>query len=435
MKVKSFLKKWWVIGRLLKEGVSFTFNELKSNKFRTFLSLISVSIGIFTIIAILTAIDTLDKGIRQVFEDFNTSMVSVSRWPMGQEDDEGNQIMSMGNIEYKWWDYLKRPNITYDDYKFLNNNLHSAKQIVYSASGWGGAKYGRNSISSVSINYVTEGYNEIYNTKIERGRDFSTTDFNSSGSLTIIGKELANNLFGEEDPIGKYIKLAGHTFLVCGVLEEKGKGMFDANQTDDIAFVPYMAAKVIFNFREIDGEIDIIPKDGISNDDLNSEIKTVLRNYRRLRPDEKLNFSVNSINLLEDIIGQVIKSVTNVGWIIAIFSLLIGGFGIANIMFVSVKERTKIIGIEKALGAKKYFILIQFLTEAVILAVAGATVGILLVELIILIVPFPDNYQVGLSLQNVLIGVVIASVIGVLSGIIPAWQAANLDPVEAINSK
>ena len=433
----NFLKKIRVVLRQLNEGLVFTFNELKTNKFRTFLSLLSVSIGIFTIIAILTAVDTLEKGVRQSFESVNTNQVTVSKWPISPEDENGNQSVegASGAVEYRWWEYMRRPNITYDDYKFLKNSLTTAEAVIYNAVNSATAKKGRKSINSVTTNMVTDGYEKSQNIKISSGRNMVASEIESGAAVAVIGNEVAQTLFDGEDPIGQTFTLKGHILVVVGVLEREGESLFDSMSDDAQIYIPYHRGQIIFSVRESDGDIHAIAKENCTNEDLEEEIKLLLRNYRRLSPTDKLNFSVNQYNLLEDLIKTVISSLSTVGWIIAAFSLLIGGFGIANIKFVYVKERTRIIGIQKALGAKKYFIMVQFLTEAVIMAIVGAVLGLLLVAFLIWIIPFPPTYPVSLSLYNIFLGIAVASVIGILSGAIPAYRAANLNPVDAINSK
>ncbi len=436
MAKENIIQRGRVITRQLNEGIMFTLNELKSNKFRTFLSLLSVSIGIFTIVAILTAVDTLEKGVRKSFESYNTNSVYVSKWPMGPEDEDGNLNLTNGG-EYRWWDYRKRPVISYEEYKFLKENLTTAEAVTYETYAQGTAKFGRKSLSYTSVHLVTEGYNKVNTFNIAQGRDISVNELNSASSVAIVGHSVAETLFSGENAVGKVFNLNGYSVTIIGVLEMEGSGglVQIGDSKDNTIYIPFLFGKQVFSMRDTDGDIIATSAAGYTNNDLASEIKLVLRNYRRLKPTEKLNFSVNLVNVLDDVLDNVISSLTGVGWIIAIFSLLIGGFGIANIMFVSVKERTKIIGIQKALGAKKYFIMIQFLTEAVILAIAGALAGLFVVWLLTLIIPVPPTYDVSLSLSNIFLAIIVASVIGILSGALPAYTAANLNPVDAINSK
>ncbi|MBR3303312.1 MAG: ABC transporter permease [Bacteroidales bacterium] len=419
----------------LKEGISFTINELKGNKFRTFLSLLGVSFGIFTIVAIFTAIDALRSNVMRGFESLSSNMIQVSKWPMGLEDEDGNISLVTENFEYRWWDYMKRPNITYEDYKYLKENSQKAKALLYISFGNANMKYGRNSISSATVLCSTEGLGDVMNLELESGRLITLSEYESAAPVVLLGNNIAETLFDGEDAIGKIVKLKGADYSVVGVFAKQGESLLNMVQTDGVALIPFLNGRQFFNMRDTDGELDVVGKEGVPTQELAQEIKQLLRQFRRLRPGEKYNFSINELSAVEGLVENIIGVINNVGWIIAAFSLLIGGFGIANIMFVSVKERTNIIGIQKALGAKRYFIMTQFLTEAVFLAVAGALVGIALIAFIIWIAPIPAEYQVALSFSNTLKGILIASVIGVLSGILPAWSAARLNPVDAINSK
>ena len=435
MAKENILQKGRVIARQLNEGIVFTFNELKTNKFRTFLSLLSVSIGIFTIVAILTAVETLEKRVKKSFESFNTNTVYVSKWPMAPEDDNGNVDLMGG--EYRWWDYMKRPMISFEEYRFLKENTTTASVITYMTYANGTAKFGRKSLSSLSVYLVTEGYNVPNNINIAYGRDISVNELNSASAVAVVGNSVAESLFNGEDAVGKVFNLNGYSVAIVGVIEMEGTdSFFQIGDSKDVSvYIPFGFGKQIFSLRDTDGDILAVAAPGHTNDELAAEMRLVLRNYRRLKPTEKQNFSLNQVNALEGLLDNLISSLTGVGWIIALFSLLIGGFGIANIMFVSVKERTKIIGIQKALGAKRYFIMIQFLTEAVLMAVAGALVGLLIVGILILVIPVPPSYDITLSFSNILLAITVASVIGILSGALPAYSAANLNPVDAINSK
>ncbi len=439
---KSLIKKGRVVLIQLKEGISFTWNELKTNKFRTFLSLLGVSIGIFTIVAIFTAIDALKSNVKKGFESLSSNQIQVSKWPMMPEDEDGNPITRAegnsqgGMVEYRWWDYMRRPDITINDYKFLKANSKLAEDFLFSYSAnQKTLKYARNSADNVSVMCVTDGLDKIMNIPIDRGRMITKNEFDAGSFVCILGCDIAASLFQDEDPVGKTIKIKGYPLTVVGVTQKQGGSMIDLFETDKIAFTTYLAGKSIFNFRDPDGELDAVPKEGVSPEQLTQELVQLMRQCRRIRPGQKNNFSINQFSTLEGMIDQILGIIRTVGWIIAAFSLLIGGFGIANIMFVSVKERTKIIGIQKALGAKRYFIMTQFLAEAIILAVAGAVAGILLIAIILWIVPIPAEYDVHLTFANILSGVAIASVIGILSGLLPAWTAARLNPVDAINSK
>ena len=434
---KSLIKKGRVVLIQLKEGITFTWNELKNNKFRTFLSLLGVSIGIFTIVAIFTAVDALKSNVKKGFESFSNNLVQISKWPMTPEDEDGNPLTDQAsmNMEYRWWDYMKRPDITYNHFKFLKANSKLAEDFLFAYGASTRVKYGRNTSGEVNVSCTTSAFEKMLKINIDRGRMITRAEFDEGSLVAIIGNAVASSLFQEEDPIGKMIKIKGYSVTVVGVIEKQGGSITNFTDTDNAVYIPYLAGKMVFGLREPDGELDAIPKEGVTSQELSQELRQLMRQARRIRPGQKNDFSINEFATLTDMLDKILGIIKTVGWIIAAFSLLIGGFGIANIMFVSVKERTKIIGIQKALGAKRYFIMTQFLAEALILAVAGALAGILLIAIILWIAPIPAEYDVHLTFGNILSGVAIASVIGILSGILPAWSAARLNPVDAINSK
>lgn len=438
MEKRNLLQKSIAVFRLLKEGVSFAWNELKSNKFRSSLSLLGVSIGIFCIVAVFTAIDALKNNVQKSFSKISNSTVMVTKWPpFGPEDENGNELSSseMATAEYAWWDYMRRPDVNFDDYRFLKQNCPSASAVTYLPEFRALVQRGRKKINDCGVGCAAGEFSRIVNLGLSDGRFPSETESEKGSPVALIGYEIAQELFPGENPLNKTIKLNGHMFVVQGVFEKQGESIVNVVNTDDYIYIPYASGKALVSMDDMSGNVFLLPKAGVDKDDFKSEVRSLMRIGRRLRPIDKNNFSVASMSAFGDIIKKILGSINKVGWILAAFSLLIGGFGIANIMFVSVKERTKIIGIEKALGAKKYLILTQFLTEAVFLAVAGAAVGILLIALILFVAPIPPEYEVTLSVGNIISGVLIASIIGIASGMLPAWSAANLNPVDAINSK
>ena len=419
--------------KLYRESVAFAFSQLQGDRFRTFLSLLGVSIGIFSIVAIFTAIDALKENVKKGFESMSPDVVMVSQWPMMGEDEEGNADVTS---VFKWWEYMRRPKTSYDDYRYLKANSQLGEDFSFSIYTSTTVRYGRKSINRATVECITHDYNKILSMEMGQGRYFTPDEDSHGTSVAVIGHSIAQELFGEEGaPLGEKIKIGPTVATVVGVIKKQGESMVSLGDVDNSVFVPLNFGRYMVNPRRADNSIYLRPAPGVSQEDLIGELRLLMRSHRRLAPGEKNNFSINTMTFLSDSVQQVFSMISAVGWIIAGFSLLIGGFGIANIMFVSVKERTNIIGIQKALGAKKYVILVQFLVEAVVLAIAGGVVGILLVLLVVLLLPAADGFTFSLSIANVLKGVAIASVIGVLSGILPAWKGASLNPVDAINSK
>lgn len=435
MAIGKIYKRSVIIAKLLTESISFAFSQLRSDKLRTFLSLFGVSIGIFSIVAIFTAIDSFKGVIMEGLKTFGSDAVIIQRLPMASgEDEDGNATMEVDEDGFKWWEYLKRPAVTAEDYAFLKENTRYSGAISFMVQLSAEVKYQRNSISGCEISCVASDWEKMTKVELSAGRYFSAEELSRGGNVAVIGSEVADELFGEGDPVGKRIKIGAKDAYVIGKFKEQGDEL-SLVDTDNSIFVPLNFGKYMMNLREKNGVIVAKPAEKVSETDFQDELRNLMRSRRRLRPGDKNDFSVNKMTFLLSFVQNIFSSLNMAGWVIAGFSLLIGGFGIANIMFVSVKERTNMIGIQKALGAKKYVILTQFLTEAAFLAITGGLIGILMVWLVVLAVPEDIGLTMRLSLSNILSGVAIASVIGVLAGFIPARIGAGLNPVDAINSK
>jgi putative ABC transport system permease protein len=410
--------------KLLNESFSFAFSSVRTNKLRTFLSLLGVSIGIFAIISVFTMVDALEKNIRDDVEALGSNVVYIDKWPW---TDEGGV--------YKWWEFRQRPGIEYKDYLYIKANSKLAEETALITGFNREVKYKNNTVSRTPVHGVTYEWNDVYYTDIEFGRYFTMMEANSGANVAVIGSKLAEDLFEDEDPLGKIIKVDGHKTRVIGVAKRKGESMVNMTDTDNLVMLPMNYARNMMSLRRADPSIAVKAKHGVDKDDLKGELRMMMRMLRRLSPSQKDNFSLNEISLLEGQLASIFGMLNIVGMLIGGFSILIGGFGIANIMFVSVKERTNIIGIQKALGAKKYFILTQFLFEATLLAVVGGMVGLAIVYALSALVSGGLGFAITLTFANIMRGIVISGTIGIVSGFIPAYTAARLNPVEAINSK
>ncbi|MCL2727193.1 MAG: ABC transporter permease [Bacteroidales bacterium] len=412
--------------KLLGESFGFAMSSVRADKTRAFLSLLGVTIGIFSIVAVFTAIESLEGNVQRSLSAMGSDIVYIQQWPWALEE---------GETEYKWWEYRQRPTNTYEEFLNLQQNCTSAESVALALGFNKEVKYGRNSISSVTIQGVTADWSAVSPITMGTGRYFSQMEANGSHNVAIIGYGIAEELFKGEDPLGKMIKIAGNNTRVIGTLEEEGMGGLSLTESDQVVYIPYQYACTMVDPRIMGPTIAVKKKPSADKDDFLGEIKTLFRNARRLKPSQKDNFSINEVSIIQDIANTIFGTISMVGWIIGGFSILIGGFGVANIMFVSVKERTNIIGIQKAMGAKNYFILTQFLFEAALLAVMGGIVGILIVYAGTQFVSYNYDFQMTLTLGNVLRGVIVSTVIGLVAGVIPAYTAAHLNPVEAINSK
>lgn len=410
--------------RLFKESFSFAFNALRNNKLRTFLSLLGVTIGIFSIIAVLAAVDSLDKSIKSQLSALDSNTMYLASFSFGPSD-------------VPRWKRETFDEISYNEYRILKENLLDAKHVAFQYFvKRENIRYESELVSSINTVVVSNEFADIQVLEFEKGRFYNESESNSGKAVVVIGSEIARSLFGELEPIGKKVRIYGQKFTVIGVVKKEGSGLFgDSNDVSMFLPANYVRNRYGDNNPNIRNIVIIKPTEGADVEGLKAEITQIIRNRRGLKPDEIDTFFISVISGLQDAIDGIIGSMNLIGWIISGFSLLVGGFGIANIMFVSVKERTNLIGIQKSLGAKNRFILFQFLFEAIILAVVGGVIGLILVWLATLVASgITEDFEFVLSLPNMLIGFSISSFIGLISGVIPALSASRLDPVEAIRT-
>ena len=409
--------------RLLSESFSFAINALRNNKLRTLLSLLGVTIGIFSIIAVLAAVDSMDKKIKEDLSDMDMNTIYLMNF-------------SFGPSEVPRWKREQFPKVSYDEFEYLKKSVPSIEKISFNFFARNeSVKYESNTVNSIRMKPSTDEFFDIEPIKIETGRLFNEAESNSGSPVIVIGSEVAKGLFENSDPIGKKIRLYGQKLTVIGVLKKQGQGMF-GDSNDVAVFFPVNFLRRMYGDENdaLRAAILIKPEKGVDIEEFKAELSQKLRAFRGVKTGDIDNFFLNVLSGFTDFIDNIIGQMNMICWIISVFSLLVGGFGIANIMFVSVKERTNLIGIQKALGAKNKFILFQFLFEAVILSLIGGIVGMFFVWIIALILSSALDYEYVISALNMLLGSGLAAFIGLISGIIPAISASKLDPVEAIRS-
>jgi len=409
--------------RLLKESFGFALNALRNNKLRTLLSLLGVTIGIFSIIAVLAAVDSLDRKIKKDLSSLDKNTIYLMRF-------------SFGPSEIPQWKREQFPNVKYDEYEYLKGSMNDVNQMAFQFFvNRESVKYQSATVSDINVVPVSHEFIEIEGLEFDEGRFYNESESNSGSAVIVLGNEIASGLFEGANPIGKNIRLYGQRFTVIGVLKKQGAGIFgDSNDTSVFIPVNFLRRMYGDNNDALTPVILIKPEKGVDMDAFKAELTQKLRNYRGMKTDEIDNFFINVLSGFTDLIDGIVGQMNVVGWIISGFSLLVGGFGIANIMFVSVKERTNLIGIQKSLGAKNRFILFQFLFEAVILSVIGGAVGLFLVWIISIVLTKAMDFEFVLSMGNVFLGTGLAAMIGLISGILPAITASKLDPVEAIRT-
>lgn len=412
----------------LRESVSFAYQSIRSNLLRTLLSLLGITIGVFCIISILTLVDSMQYSIQNSLSKLGDRVVFVQKWPWLFSND------------YPWWKYINRPELKYREMEVLQKRFPQAEAISFSV--WANAKKlnnGNNSAESVTIRGLSLDYDKVMELSFEDGRFFNESESQSGEPVIVLGNQLAHNLFpGNLIAIGKSIEAYGRKMRVIGVLSKEGQGLgADGGGQDMQAMVPLNFIRNINNIEDGEFNPSILVKapKNANLDAFEEELHGVMRSIRKLSPRQEDDYATNKITMLTSFITGFFKKVSLYGWIIAGFSILVGGFGIANIMFVSVQERTHIIGIQKAIGAKSYMIMIQFLGEAIMLCILGGLIGLALIFILSQLLNMVFPFKLILTLKNSLIGVGLSSFIGVLSGYFPSRKAAKLDPITAIRYK
>ncbi|MET4075148.1 ABC transporter permease [Hymenobacter sp. UYCo722] len=416
--------------RLTFESFLFAWDALKSNLLRTILSLLGVTVGIFSIIAVFTIVDSLEANIRSSLDFVGDKVISVQKWPLEFGPD------------YPWWKYFNRPNPSPREFQQLRRRLSDNNKgvAIVAAKSGNTFKSGSNSVADCVLQGVSYDFRAVNTVALREGRYFTQQEMDAARPVAIVGATIAENLFPNGGALGGQFKARGQNFTIIGVMPKEGKKLITISSNDANCLIPFNLFIKFFALSTTGfggGPAATLVVKGRDEDpgllDLEYEMRGVMRNIRGLKPREVDDFALNRPEMIASAVGKFFGVIGIVGGIIGSFAILVGGFGIANIMFVSVRERTNIIGIQKSLGAKNYFILFQFLFEAVFLCLIGGAAGLVLVWLVTLVPQ--DALPLTMSVARVVLGLLISVGIGIVAGIVPAVLAANLDPVIAIRAK
>lgn len=413
-----------ILLKIVSESISQALSQLLGNKLRSFLSLLGITIGIFCIIGVQSAVDSLENNVRSSINKLGDDVLYIQKMPWNEDPGQN------------FWKYQRRPAPSYEDYLAIRTRVKSAGLADYHVFvGSKTLKYRSSSVERVAAMAVTYDCAEMFSLDFEKGRYYTPLEYNQGMNKVVIGHTVAEELFGPIDPIGKVVKMGGHKLEVIGVIEKSGDDLISIMNFDEVVLLGYETAKKVANVKTnffFGSSVNVKAAPGYTLDQLKDEITGVLRAHRRLKPKEESNFALNNVSILANLIGNIFGALNMAGLLIGGFAIFVGMFSVANIMFVSVKERTSIIGIKKALGAKRYVILLEFLIESIILCVLGGILGLLIISGAARILSEFLPFEMFLSLRNILVGVILSVVIGVISGFIPAYQAAKMDPVEAM---
>ena len=414
-----------IFAKIFSESIAQAFLALSGNKLRSLLSLLGIAIGIFCIIGVQSLVDSLQANVEDSFNKLGDDVVYIQKFPWA-EDPHSN-----------WWKWVQRPEPSFKDYNAIKKRVKSASLVdFHTFIGEPSFKYRSKSLEEVGIIAVSPDHSDIFSLEYEKGRFFSTYEMDLGLGKIVIGATVAENLFGALEPIGKKVKVMGREMEVVGVIKKSGDDMIKILNYDNTAIIPYRLAINMGKVKSFDwgGTIAVKAEDGASNEDLVGDLTFALRAQRRLKPKESDNFAINELSIISNALGSFFTVFDMLGLIIGMFAILVGGFSVANIMFVSVRERTNIIGVKKALGAKRWIILLEFLIESILLCILGGLVGLVLIYLLAEALTNHAPFPINLSSENVMSGLIWSIMIGLIAGVLPAFMAAKMDPVEAIRA-
>jgi putative ABC transport system permease protein len=415
--MKSFILITW-------NSFKLALQELRTSKLRTFLSLLGITFGIFCIIGVLATVSSMKLAITSELAALGNHVIFVQKYENSSDSD------------YPWWKFVKRPEVKYSEMNLLELKVPEIKDIAFMIVATDKVEYGGSQMNEVNYYGVSEKFNLIQTISIGEGRYFQNAEFRNGASLVVIGNFIAEEFFGSpEKALNKIIRLKNSKpAIVIGVFAKEGQSILNAWDYDHSILLPLNFAKQLMVIGYSDPFIMAKCSDQMTIESLKEEIRGSMRSIRKLQPTQDDNFALNDIGFITNFLEPVFSGLNIGGWAISGLSLIVGMFGVANIMFVTVKERTSQIGLKKAVGAKKINIIAEFLSESIFLCIIGGLIGLLAVFILTIIFSMFLSFKVYIPFDVTVMAISICTVIGVLSGIIPAIQAANLDPVVAIRS-
>ncbi len=404
--MRIFIELW--------EGIKIALGALAAHKMRAFLTVLGIVVGVTTVIGIVSLIQGLNRSFTEQVSDLGSDVLYIQKYSWFSNNDD-------------WEKFRNRKNLTLKEVDALQNYATLASAVAPNVSSRRTIKYKNESMDEVRILGTNE--EQITGVFPEKGRVLSEIDVANRRFVCVIGWEVANKLFKDVDPVGERVKIGGHPFKVIGVLEKQGS--FLGHNQDQEIWVPIGAFFKIFGSRR-GMTIAVKVKSAGLIDEAKDEIRGILRRVRKVPPAEDDDFSINQMDLIMDMYKKLTSALYAAAIGVGSISLLVGGIGIMNIMLVSVTERTREIGVRKAIGAKRRNILWQFLIESVMISAVGGLIGVAfgfgLATMISSVSPLPAS----VSMWSVFLGLGFSSAVGIFFGIYPASKAAKLDPIEAL---
>lgn len=399
------------------EGVRIAGQAIWANKLRSVLTTLGIVIGIASVTGMATVINGIEASFQQSLSSLGSNVLYVQVWPQGRTN--------------QWWKYINRPEIDPALADAISRRSRYAEATMAEVDeGYPVSRRDR-SLEGVETNGVGSAYPRIQSVELQRGRFFSRDEARSARSVVVLGATVADELFPVVSPLGKELRVGGREFAVIGVLQKQGGGLFGGGLDGEI-LIPFQTFEAQWGVRDQNVEVSVKIAPSASMPQAETEIIGITRVERGLGPTEENNFEVVQRSDVEEELAPVRTGIYGVGIFLTALALVVGGIGVMNIMFVSVKERTKEIGIRKAVGAKKRTILLQFLVEAVIICLIGGAIGVAVSAGIAAVVRSTLGVAASLPLSTVALAFGICTAVGIGFGLVPAWTGAQAEPVEAL---
>ncbi|MHA4844318.1 ABC transporter permease [Flavitalea antarctica] len=406
-------------------SLKMALQEFRSNKLRTFLSLFGVTIGIFCIISVLSTVNSLERKVQSDLKSLGNNTIYIDKWVYAGGDD------------YPWWKYMKRPTPKYEEMRALKGKVPSAANVAFVTELNSTIEYEQDQLTGVTYYGYSEDFPNIQKVEIIQGRTLLQSDYDQNVNAILVGYEVAEKLFGKaEKAVGKEVRLkGGRGATIVGLIKKQGKSMIGGWEFDNSIHMVRGQLKQLNPEEWSQPKIMVQAKPGVSTAMVTDELEGAMRSLRKLKPTQEDDFTLNDMNAFSSFTDTIFGNINKGGWAIAALSLIVGMFGVANIMFVTVRERTSQIGLKKALGAKRSTILTEFLLESAFLCILGGLIGLILVFILTKIASSMIGFPLFISADIMLLAIGICILVGVLAGIIPASIASKMNPVVAIRSK
>ncbi|MGE5315742.1 MAG: ABC transporter permease [Acidobacteriota bacterium] len=400
----------------VKEGLLISLQAIRANKMRSVLTTLGIVIGIVSVTLMGTAITGLSRTVDETIDKIGADVLYIQKWPWFADGEE-------------WWKYRNRRDLKMEQYKAVERQATLVKNSTPAVYMGGTVKNGSVSSEGVGIIGVNEQFPFTAGVTVADGRFFNQAEADGGRPVCVIGSDVAENLYPNESPLGKTIKARGKVFRILGVLDKQGS-FLGIESMDNRIYIPIVRFNRAFGFRHGVQQISVKAKDVNDLENTKEELRGILRKVRNVKPGAEDDFAINQQDMFIQTFDKIKMAVGGIGFFITALSLFVGAIGIMNIMFVSVTERTREIGIRKAIGAKRSTILLQFLIESATLSLVGGLIGLAIAYPLSLLLN--QVLPTSMPISIVLVSIFISVMVGVISGFLPANRASKLDPVEAL---